>query len=138
MKVFPVNFLENGLYRLHWFDGGNSIASVGRDENGRTWFAPANWIRVPSYEWSLVKSADLILTHGGFLGLGGHKHSVSRDGKVEQCCHTFGQMLSLDSWVCAECKSPIPTPKPGDNVSFADDEVAKQFGLGPLSGPISP
>lgn len=34
-----------GLYRVHWLQGGSSLASVYMDEGGRRWIAPTNWIR---------------------------------------------------------------------------------------------
>jgi hypothetical protein len=50
----------SGLYRLHWKEGGASLASVGRDRYGRVWFAPTNWIKVPWYDWELVASVERI------------------------------------------------------------------------------
>jgi hypothetical protein len=49
-----------GLYRLFWKSGGTSVASVGCDYSGRNWFAPTNWIGVPSFYWSLVESFEQI------------------------------------------------------------------------------
>lgn len=53
-----------GLWRLHWNDGGSSLASVGCDESGRRWFAPVNWVGgVPCFDWSMVEVAELIEAH---------------------------------------------------------------------------
>ena len=38
---------RQGLYRVHWKEehgGGMSLAAVGQYANGRSWFAPTNWI----------------------------------------------------------------------------------------------
>lgn len=54
--------LEHGVYRIRWKDddGGTSVAAVGSDASGRRWFAPTNWITVPSFDWSKVHSVRLI------------------------------------------------------------------------------
>jgi len=46
--------VEHGLYRIHWKDGGTSLASVGSDASGRRWFAPTNWITVPWFDWCVI------------------------------------------------------------------------------------
>ncbi len=48
------------VYRLYWNDGSSSVAAVGQDAAGRYWFAPANWINVPSFDWGGVKALSLI------------------------------------------------------------------------------
>ncbi len=53
---------ELGLYRLWWKDGGSSLASVGCDKSGNRWFAPTNWIEVPSFDWKPVRKVTLIKT----------------------------------------------------------------------------
>lgn len=49
--------LPNGLYRLHWAEGGHSLAAVGRLRDGTPWYAPTNWVTVPWMDWSLVARA---------------------------------------------------------------------------------
>jgi len=50
-----VKDLELGFYRLYWKDGGDSLAAVGQDAHGQKWFAPTNWIVVPSSDWASVE-----------------------------------------------------------------------------------
>lgn len=53
-----------GLYRLHWRDGGTSLASIGCKEDGQRWFAPCNWVMVPSFDWKRVdRVTPILLTH---------------------------------------------------------------------------
>lgn len=57
--------LKNGLYKLHWKEGGYSCAAVGRLHNGRVWFAPANWVSVAPMgiactNWRLVLRVELV------------------------------------------------------------------------------
>ena len=33
-----------GLYRIHWKDGGSSLAAIGMCRNGAWWVAPTNWV----------------------------------------------------------------------------------------------
>lgn len=54
--------MPHGLYWLHWSNGeGGSLAAVGSDASGRRWYAPTNWIRVPSFDWSKVQKATLLV-----------------------------------------------------------------------------
>jgi len=57
MTQAQANELPLGLYRIHWKDGGSSLAAVGYNYKGNHWFAPTNWLgnSVPSYEWILVE-----------------------------------------------------------------------------------
>jgi hypothetical protein len=43
MKDEKFNKLPLGLYRIHWKDGGTSVAAIGQDDVGNHWIAPANW-----------------------------------------------------------------------------------------------
>lgn len=52
--------LPHGIYRLYWTAGGSSVASVGQDDEGDYWFAPTNWIAVPSFDWRNVEQLLLI------------------------------------------------------------------------------
>jgi hypothetical protein len=49
-----------GVYNIYWKSGGSSVSSVGQDREGNYWFAPANWVTVPWFDWSDVKSIELI------------------------------------------------------------------------------
>lgn len=64
LKKYPQAFnqatLKNGVYRMFWVDGGLSVASVGRNTDGKAWFAPANWVSGICYNWSMVKHVELI------------------------------------------------------------------------------
>lgn len=65
--------LQPGLYRLHWKEGGTSLAAVGCFQNGNNWFACCNWtaigrngiINVSS--WDLVGYAELLYEAGPAL-----------------------------------------------------------------------
>ena len=55
--------LNHGFVRLHWKEGGNSLAVVGSLHDGRRWFAPANWTAetpggIGSIEWRMVERAE--------------------------------------------------------------------------------
>jgi hypothetical protein len=53
MKTSQVQELRHGLYRVHWKEGGSSLAAVGSLPNGDRWIAPCNWINSPpSNKWS--------------------------------------------------------------------------------------
>jgi hypothetical protein len=54
--------LRPGIYRLAWSGcgKGQSLAAVGSDEVGRRWYAPCNWVAVPSYNWEGVVAAFLV------------------------------------------------------------------------------
>lgn len=47
--------LKPGIYLICWKSGGHSLASVGLDAQGQNWFAPCNWLTVPSYDWQRVE-----------------------------------------------------------------------------------
>jgi hypothetical protein len=57
MKLSEARKFPNGLYELKWkkkHGGGSSFASVGRTADGTPWFAPTNWITVPSTDWDMI------------------------------------------------------------------------------------
>lgn len=60
MRGEKVSKLGHGLYVIFWKSGGLSVAAVGSDRYGNRWFAPTNWISVPTFDWSLVKSVEMI------------------------------------------------------------------------------
>lgn len=54
--------MAHGLYVIRWRAGGGvSLAAVGSDSAGRNWYAPTNWIVVPSFDWAEVESAEPVL-----------------------------------------------------------------------------
>jgi len=60
-----------GVYRLYWYSGGYSLASVGRNRNGDYWHASANWTGdgeqwLPSTDWTGVKRIEVIEIRGKF------------------------------------------------------------------------
>lgn len=65
MKKAEVDSLPPGVYVLHWkpsHGGGLSVAAVGQDEQGNHWFAPTNWVNVPSYDWRKILTVELVTT----------------------------------------------------------------------------
>lgn len=63
MTKIEANKLDLGLYELRWKEsegGGASLAAVGYDEAGNRWFAPTNWLTVPSFDWKAVDHVRLI------------------------------------------------------------------------------
>lgn len=53
--------LHNGVYRLYWKEGGNSVAAVGKDSAGHMWNAPSNWVSCYlNWDWDEVVEAELI------------------------------------------------------------------------------
>jgi hypothetical protein len=70
MENRKVRKLQHGLYLILWDDGGPySLASVGSDAKGNRWFAPTNWIEVPSFDWKQVKSARLLFGYPDMLDI---------------------------------------------------------------------
>ena len=67
MSPADIEKLQPGVYRLYWDNWGGekkdfdfSLASVGIDRAGKTWFAAANWVDPWDYDWSRVHSVHLI------------------------------------------------------------------------------
>lgn len=54
--------LPLGIYRLQLKDGSWLLASVGHDNAGKPWFAPASWSAGARFDWKDIKEARLILT----------------------------------------------------------------------------
>lgn len=61
MTKKAANALDLGLYKIFWKSGGFSLAAVGYDSAGNRWFAPTNWLEVPSFDWRSVEKAVLLL-----------------------------------------------------------------------------
>lgn len=55
---FNPKTLRHGLYRIYWKSGGSSIASIGSLSDGTRWYAPTNWITVPSTDWKIVRRIE--------------------------------------------------------------------------------
>lgn len=53
--------LIHGLYEIYWFGGGSSLASVGYDRQGNTWYAPCNWVSGSTTDWTHVKAYRMIV-----------------------------------------------------------------------------
>lgn len=60
MTEIRLKDVEHGLYLIFWKEGGTSLASVGSNQKGERWFAPTNWIKVPSYDWKSVAAVEKI------------------------------------------------------------------------------
>jgi hypothetical protein len=60
MTEIDLGAIEHGLFILFWTSGGTSLAAVGSDASGRRWYAPTNWITVPSFDWSKVAAIQQI------------------------------------------------------------------------------
>lgn len=96
MTVDP-STIVHGLYIFRWKSGGASLASVGFDNEGRRWFAPTNWIAVPSYDWSRVESVETILLEPDWR----------ENGCPKWCpeCGTTGWVPHSDSGCSVPCPS---------------------------------
>ena len=44
MNYSDVQELKHGIYRIHWKEGGSSLAAVGSDVAGNRWLAATNWV----------------------------------------------------------------------------------------------
>lgn len=55
-----VNDLPNGVYRIHWEEGGESVASIGRNRRGEVWICPANWISGPVYLEEIISQIESV------------------------------------------------------------------------------
>jgi len=65
MTVKESERLKCGLYRFFYGPGDKefSVGAVGRDEAGRTWFAPTNWIaHIPCFDWNYLDRVELLAT----------------------------------------------------------------------------
>lgn len=67
MTKTQARLLPNGLYRLFWKEGGFSLASVGRLNDGTPWFAPTNWVSklsesIASTDWRRIDHVEQMRT----------------------------------------------------------------------------
>jgi hypothetical protein len=64
MTEKEVAIVQPGLYRLHWKDGGTSLAAIGCEINGGRWLAPTNWVMPVTTAderwWRNVKRVELL------------------------------------------------------------------------------
>lgn len=56
MTVIEAQQVKHGLYAISWVGGGMSFGAVGSNWQGLRWFAPTNWVNVPSYDWGIIES----------------------------------------------------------------------------------
>lgn len=61
----PIASAEPGLYRVHWAEGGSSLAAVGMNSDGSRWIAPTNWLSPatqcgPNPWWHAVTRLELV------------------------------------------------------------------------------
>jgi hypothetical protein len=75
------NALQPGLYILHWTSGGSSFAAVGQNHYGDTWYAPTNWVMVPSYYWRDVERVESIGS-AAFDVIVAHERNMAGAGKL--------------------------------------------------------
>jgi hypothetical protein len=67
MTKKDANKLDHGIYKLYWKDPGLnnehpfSYAAIGIDRQGKRWYAPINWVAVPSYKWKWVRFAEFLM-----------------------------------------------------------------------------
>jgi hypothetical protein len=66
MDTYEASALFPGIYRLHWVEGGSSLAAVGMLHDGTRWFAPINWTgivqeRIACVKWEMVESAEVVI-----------------------------------------------------------------------------
>jgi len=66
MSAWEATGLFPAIYRLHWMEGGSSLAAVGMLHDGARWFAPVNWTgvvqeRIASVAWDKVERAELVI-----------------------------------------------------------------------------
>lgn len=71
-EPFCPNALKNGCYRIYWrsvagqkypLPNQHSLAVIGRDKDGKPWFAPSNWIGdIPCYQWDMVERVEPVET----------------------------------------------------------------------------
>jgi hypothetical protein len=80
---------SHGLYELSWKVGGTSLAAVGSDASGLRWFAPTNWVSVPSFDWSPVQSWKRVDTE--------------RPAGEAKCCPSCGSADLDDRGNCWKC-----------------------------------
>lgn len=52
--------VKQGLYRIWWRSGGDSLAAVGIASNGDRWIAATNWVEHTSTNWSEVIRIEAI------------------------------------------------------------------------------
>ncbi|MBD3260204.1 MAG: hypothetical protein GF334_00770 [Candidatus Altiarchaeales archaeon] len=90
------NDLKSGLYFLFWTEengGGVSLASVGRDDKGHSWFAPINWITVPSTDWGPVEKVQMVACWGP-----NHSILVSDIEALQESLRNGKQVVSKKDW----------------------------------------
>ncbi len=62
--------LKHGVYKIHWCEGGSSLAAIGNTHDGTNWFSCCNWTHsdnqyplVACTEWNMVNKIELLIPH---------------------------------------------------------------------------
>ena len=107
--------LHLGVYRLHWMDGGSSVATISHNSEGRYWFAPSNWLHtirdgvpsLPCYDWDKVRCVQVIETQDvGSNSAASHAAEIANAyGKMESCCEC-GEDYPRADLLCGEVFCP--------------------------------
>lgn len=67
MTIDEARLIPHGVHRIYWKHDPDrhSVASIGFDRDGKPWYAPSNWLSVPSTDWRAVERTELIETQEG-------------------------------------------------------------------------
>lgn len=114
MEQSDVQRFKHGLYKLFWKDGGSSLASVGSNIYGRRWFAPTNWVTVPSFNWEPVLTVELVMSTSSEPATAARKITDQQKTKIGQLVLELRKELLLTSYYQKE--APIFPPAPLDEV----------------------
>lgn len=137
----PRKGIVPGLYRIHWNEGGSSVAAVGVSVDGTNWLAPTNWVGGSCTDWSMVKSVERIdekptaatvgkrgagtymvtVPAGATVGVDGVE-AERAPGHIPGCTHECKWWSSpCETCIDAESFEPFPDHKPAP----MPDEVAE-------------
>lgn len=58
-----MNWPASGLYRVHWKEGGSSLAAIGVTGSGGRWLAPINWVAPDAdfVDWASIDRLERIV-----------------------------------------------------------------------------
>jgi len=54
--------LPNGIYLIHFYGGGQTLAAVGKSGDGSSWLACVTWNNPDASVWDLVERAEILFT----------------------------------------------------------------------------